>query len=160
MIVLNYRQKLMRHGKKGKMSMFLDEAPQETIFIKEAIQLTTKVSFRHVLVIEFLWKNPQFIISIIYPCDYVFPLSFYCQFFNLLTICVIFTNIVSGNPGIEEVCFKKTISYKHTGRIRKESFVYGACSGSTVVTTSSYIFILMFNLLQFVLGYRSKEAKN
>ena len=80
MIVLNYRQKLMRHGKKGKMSMFLDEAPQETIFIKEAIQLTTKVSFRHVLVIELLWKihslSYQLFTRVIMFFHWVFIVSF------------------------------------------------------------------------------------
>ena len=37
------RQQLIRHGKKGKMKLFLDEAPQETMFIQEAVELTTKV---------------------------------------------------------------------------------------------------------------------
>ncbi|KAL5248660.1 hypothetical protein ACHWQZ_G017746 [Mnemiopsis leidyi] len=39
-----YRQKLMRHGKKGKMTLFLEDAPQEMNFVRDSVELTTKVT--------------------------------------------------------------------------------------------------------------------
>ena len=35
----------MRHGKKGNMKLFLEDAPPEMNFIQDSVQLTTKVKY-------------------------------------------------------------------------------------------------------------------
>jgi hypothetical protein len=39
----------MRHGKKGNMSLFLEDAPPEMNFVQDPVQLTTKVKRNHML---------------------------------------------------------------------------------------------------------------